>query len=378
MKLAYQRISLVFYIGIFTLMLSACSPAVYEVHVVEKIAVSNQVLYVQASEDCNYCENVGGYVYFASNDNGETWREVASPSVEIIQILERNQNNKSPICLSDDPQICYRITDTERVEFSVDGGVSWQVDWQIPVGRKYYMQRHSLYFSPDTNPRDIKIIESGGGYFVAVAMGNQGVLVKTSNGEWNRYAVGKASPTPYQSASFSEATDVLFNEWIVAILIAIGFFLFLSVSTWVSAYANSDPVLGRRVLIACLPFVLSVSIFILYYLVAVSNLFRPRFFGEMQTIIIFSPLIGFVITWLAVILVSRNKGFGFLALILGVIFSIILYLCILFPFQLWALGTIAVYETSQGLVWLVGVIVFLVSVMTEIKIAVLAVKQTDN
>jgi hypothetical protein len=136
--------------------------------------------------------------------------------------------------------------------------------------------------------------------------------------------------------------------------------------------------LGRRVLIACLPFVLSISVFVLYYLLAVSNLFSPRFFGGLQTFIVVLPIIGFVITWLGVILVSRKKGMGFLAIILGVIFSVLLYLCIFFPFQLWALGTIQVYETAQVIAWVVGIITLLIGITTEIKIATAAVKQTSD
>ncbi len=380
MKPKNSRFSLFLVIVIIMLFLSACSPPAYHLIVVEKIGVNDNIIYVRASQDCNSCdEDVSGFVYYASRDNGQTWEENPSPTNEILQILEGDQNKQSPLCLSVDSQICYQITDQEQVEISTDGGIVWQSDWQIPVGRAYYMQRYANYYpAPDTTPFDMEIIESSNGHFVIVATGNQGVLVKSSDGKWSRYAVGQAIPTPYQAASFSEATDVLFNEWIVAILIAISFFLFLSVCIWVSVYLNSDPVLGRRVLIACLPFVLSISVFVLYYLLAVSNLFSLRLSGGLQTFVVVLPIIGFVITWLAVIRVSRNRGFGFLALVLGVIFSILLYLCIFFPFQLWALGTIQVYETAQVVVWIVGIIALFIGVITEIKIATLAVKQTSD
>lgn len=379
MKSKRHRFFALIIVGIVLSSLYACSPPAYDIDIIEKIGLNQNIIYVRASKDCSYCDNVLDPIYFSSADNGQTWKEIASPTNEVMQILNNDKNTQAPICLSADTQICYRITDKEWIEVSSDGGITWQIDWQIPQGRKYYMQRHASYYPPpDTIPFDMQIVESSTGHFVVVVMGNQGVLVKTPDGEWNRYAVGKASPTPYQSASFAEATSVLFNEQIVAILIALVFFLFLSVCVWVSAYMNSDLLLSRRVFYACLPFILSVLTFIFYYLITVLFQFRPRIFSDMQGFVMVLPLIGFAITWLAIILVSRNKGFVFLALICGVIFSIALYLCIFFPFQLWAVGTINVYENAKVLVWLVGAIICLLSVLAEVRVAVLAVKQIDH
>ena len=89
------------------MLLSACSPPAHHVFVVEEIAVLENTVYVRASQDCNFCDDeVLGYVYYASYDQGQNWEEVAAPADAIVQSLEMDQNEQSPICLSADAQTC--------------------------------------------------------------------------------------------------------------------------------------------------------------------------------------------------------------------------------------------------------------------------------
>lgn len=293
----------------------------------------------------------------------------------MLQALNLDIDNPTSICSSVDKQICYRITNQEQVGTSYDGGATWQVDWQIPAGRKYYMQKHDSYPRPDTVPLDIGIVESNSGLIVVVAMGNQGVLVKSPDGNWNRYAVGTAAPTPYYATDFSEANEVLYDERIAIVLIAVCFFLILSICIWISAYVNSDVLLRKNILRACSPLGISIMIFLLYYLALfISPFYISKLIESFQLFVILAPFMGFIVSWLWIIIVSIRKQFSLLALVASIGFSLLTYFCLLFIFQLWALGTIPVYETAKLIDWVLGISVFLMGIIAEIRIAPLAMK----
>jgi len=367
MKIRHVRFYFLLFIGIFISSLSACTPAPYHYIVVEKIVVEQDVIYIRASKECNFCENISGFVYYASQDNGQTWEEITSPTEDVLQKLEGKQNKQSTLCLSTDSQICYQITGEEQVEISNDGGATWQTDWQIPVGRKLYMERRFWGSNPDTVPFDMQIIESVGGYFVIVAMGNQGVLVKSPGGNWARYAVGLAEPISYQAASFKEAWNVInYSEQIVAILVGVGCLLLLSLAVWITIYINSSPRIRKQILISCLPTV---------FFAAASAFFLFINFRYLAFIL---TLLGFMITWLAIIVVLWNRFLGFLTLLLSLGFSILIYFCILFPFLLWAMGDIPVYETALVITYVVGVVAIFVAFIAEIRFTARSVRQINN
>ena len=382
MRTKHPRFSLLLLIGITFSFLSACGPPGYNFIVVEKISVSKNVVYVRASQDCNNCQTIEGFVYYASHDNGQTWEEVTSPTNEVLQILKQKQNKQSPVCILIETKVCYRITYKEQVDISNDGGVTWQSDWQIPAGRKDYMQKLFVGPGPTIIPFDIQVTESAIGHFVVVAMGNQGVLVKSPDGNWNRYAVGLAVPTPYQAANFREATDVLSTEHYLTILIAFCSFLLLSFWAWATIYIKSDKMLRKNILASCLVFLFSIVILPSYYIFLSSSpnigwlesLHFRYIIAGVRIITNILPFISFWVTWLMVIRISLNKDLGLLTLLLSVVFSVTLYFCILLPFQLWALGTISVYETALVISWLVGIIVVLIALISEFRIAVLAIK----
>jgi len=378
-KYNHSRLLLVSLMGILFALLSGCSPPAFHVFVVEEIGVQDNIVYVRASQNCNYCDDeLLGYVYYASDDQGQNWKEVTTPSNAIVQMLEPDQNKQSSVCLSVDTQICYRIASSQNVELSMDSGATWETDWQIPSGRTYYMQRRSPYLFPDTNLFDIQTIETNTGHSVVVAMGNQGVLVKSTDGAWGRIPVGKATPIPFQAASISEANEVLiYNEGIILVLIAIGFFIVLSVFAWYSLYVKSDAALRRKILWACLPFGISFTIFTCYLLAGFAGIRSViEALDGLQVLILVLPLLGLFVTWIAIILlISVRVRLGLLTLLATVGLSILSYYFMFFPFQLWALGIIPVYEFARVIVWVVGIAVLFGAMSAETKIAPLVVKQ---
>lgn len=100
-------------------------------------------------------------------------------------------------CLEDG--LCYRVQGDERVLVSDDGGASWTVAWQLPPGRRLFLGRFPSSFCKgpvDLGPYDVAVTGTREVHRVVVAMGNQGVLMRHPDGQWEQQAVELAEPTP--------------------------------------------------------------------------------------------------------------------------------------------------------------------------------------
>jgi hypothetical protein len=137
--------------------------------------------------------------------------------------------------------------------------------------------------------------------------------------------------------------------------------------------------LRKRILRACLPIGISVLILLLYYpLLFISPRYISKLVEGFQLFVILLPFVGLVVSWVWVIVVSIRKRFSFLALIVVVGFSFLSYFCLLLSFQLWAIGTIPVYETAHVIVWILGIGILLIGIIAESRIAPLAMKQPNG
>jgi hypothetical protein len=133
-------------------------------------------------------------------------------------------------CLEDG--LCYRVEGDERVLFSEDGGISWTIAWQIPPGRRLFMDRlpHTLCSElPDFVPYDVAVAGTSEAHRVVVAMGNQCVLMRYPDGRWERQAVEWAEPRPFAVVDGNELSRVLLPETIVltAVTVFLGVLLYL-------------------------------------------------------------------------------------------------------------------------------------------------------
>jgi hypothetical protein len=110
-----------------------------QAHVV-RLVVFEQSVY--ASLD--YQHSGGGLSEIARSDNGGRRWTVPDPAdvpAKVARQLEQPAPLPVTVCDPEKPQTCYRITGAEQVEGSLDGGQTWQVVWQVPWGRRKYMER---------------------------------------------------------------------------------------------------------------------------------------------------------------------------------------------------------------------------------------------
>jgi hypothetical protein len=374
---------------LLTLSLSACSPAPPSPYLflgIEQIGVGENVLYARTTQYCLYgseCEDGEViHTYYASHDQGKTWREVSLPPVK-MEKFEVDADHHVAMCLSRDSEHCYRINGQENVEVSNDDGVRWHADWQIPDGRRLYMERYISGRSLSITPYDLEIIETGDDHLVVVAMGNEGVLVRSADGVWNRYAVDTMEPTPYQAETLEGALSALiYFELPVSILIAAAIFLLLTFSAWITFFVRSDRTVRRKILLSLLPVFFALVLVAVYFALP----FLLRYVGGIRGVrslvnalflmakfyIGLAPLVTYVLTWASVLFLPSNPKLGLLAFLISVILPALLAIFVLVPYVLWAFGTIQTHETAQIAAIVIGVILLLTGFFFEIRTAALS------
>jgi hypothetical protein len=322
-------------LGLASLATMATPPCAPQARVV-RLGVLEQSVY--ASLD--YKHSGGGPPEIARSDHGGRRWTVPDPAdvpAEVARQLEQPAPWPVTVCDPENPQICYRITGAEQVEGSLDGGQTWQVVWQVPWGRRQYMERfiarqpnpqvckHGL----DLGPYDLALLPQNGAATLVVALGNEGVVVRTLQGTWQRYAVMNASPTPYAGGERSVLFWLLPAENLISLVAAVLAWWAFCISGWQATLSKAHfPPGWSRVLLPLLPIVA---------------------FG---VILVF---VGPVLTWRRIVSLSPQPQMARQAAWTCVVAAAGIFPLAWLPFPLWVLGAVPVYEIAQALSVLVGI-----------------------
>ena len=385
--LRYKRFFPLILFFIFAGLLTSCDYAAWNYYTVNQIVIVNEIPYVHALERVSM--GLNGVVekenhYFFSQDYGNTWNEISLPPVEMSRLIEKLDENQYELpynvrkttCVPGDLAVCYRIVGKEQVEISTDAGATWRIDWKMPLGRKTYMAKNPkivkyVEVEPDAIPYDLGVISKGEGHYVIVAMGNQGVLVKTPDDVWNRYTVSAtsvstklATPLPYYAKNLKDAIKSLEKEINMSLLATYFFFLSMSIVRWKRLYSKVAKINQKKLIWAYTPFLLTTGGPILLFLfLIVLILFDvmeivdylpiyPELFCVM-------PYIGLVASWLVLIFFFLNdKNFLFFSLA-SLEYIVIFFFGIMLPFILWAFGIIPIYEIALSMAVIFGFLTFI-------------------
>lgn len=318
-----------------------------------------------------------------SMDGGRTWARVNGP----MPPSSEHQNGQ-PLCDFPTTQMCYR-TAKEEVDESTDGGNTWHVGWDIPSGRRDYMARRAAYPDVglkqlDLGPYDLALADpvgQNGLHTLVVALGNDGVLVRSPEGVWKRYAVLLAQPTPFAAQSFDQAMDVVGDETDVLFLVAFVLFLVACIRSWrivlarVSAQSEWKPSLRRTMAPLWGAFALSAILSIpigfqifgrgswnLHLFTNLASFLMGMSVGILSSLPI--PLIllwGIFLTWLNVKSIAKRPKAVWNAAGWCVITLIGIFPLAWLPILLWAFGVIPFY---------------LIALLTSILITLFVVIQT--
>jgi hypothetical protein len=158
---------------------------------------------------------------FESQDGGYSWQTSSDSDRTGCTPFENNETLDPS-----NPDIRYRFTNPNIIEFSSDGGATWQEDFLIePIGEVEETLIRKTHHGPIILENRLldTIIDPASGNLL-LAMGHRGLLMREANGNWNWMAVG-----PYEHIEKTRPEDVRF---LIDghILLAISFLL-LSIST---------------------------------------------------------------------------------------------------------------------------------------------------
>lgn len=221
-------------LGIATLASIATSPPPPAPRVVRVISTDGGTLYAGINSFSGYDLthlSAPGQVMSAveSNNGGLVWSEIS----HIPRDLGRQVTYPLILCHPNNSSICYRISQPEQIEQSADGGQTWQSVWNVPWGRKGFMNKYNCpglgcKKNPglDLGPYDMSFVKNqNGSYSLIIAMGTEGVLMRTFEGRWEQRSVAYIEPTPFAVSNPLEGLAFLIF-WEGVLLVPIGIVLF--------------------------------------------------------------------------------------------------------------------------------------------------------
>ncbi|MFQ5341335.1 MAG: hypothetical protein ACE5F6_07285 [Anaerolineae bacterium] len=214
----------------------ATSPPYQEI-VVRLVVMDNQIYALTKYGPASRLEDSAEWRLYKSSDDGRTWSQVTPIPEAFTDEMARLRDDEVIAKQPGNPQVLYRINAEERVEYSEDGGNTWRTVWEIPAGRRLFMQRYrsaGLLPGPPIvmGPYDLAFTPDGSGTLV-VAMGTEGVLVRDPPGVWSRHVVGMAGPTPFSTLYPSQWLFLLiFPEGLALAILTALVALMLSMAGW--------------------------------------------------------------------------------------------------------------------------------------------------
>lgn len=317
---------------------------------IDRIIYENGILYVNSG----YTQSE----YGVSTNGGDTWERNGDKSFPEIISLAFAEKVSYPkmVCIPGDNQLCYQTTGTDQIEISRDGGASWQVDWEIPAERQYFMKRAggSLVCgkTPDFEVFDLIVIPHGSEYRIIAAMGNEGILVKTGEGSWVRQGVLFAQPTPWQANSLSKANWTIYIEILMGIGLAILLFGLLTFRAAYTVANKTPPIPGKKWWWPLSPVLWGILFSAVIGVVLLFFGFRAsRYLSFLIYAIPIYFLISLIIMWVRTFYLSQTPQWIGQALKTTFLSGLACGISIWIAFLLWAYNVIPSYTTTS---WIAG------------------------
>lgn len=336
---------------------SLATPPLVPVPYIRRLANVNGVLY---AADLAHSDR---YFVARSKDGGRTWQSIYNE--EQPQGIFRDVTLPLEVCNPSESQECYRISGQEEIQISTDGGLSWEIAWGVPHGRRDFMQRfaswryHREEEQVDLGPYDMIFFEQNDDTYLLVAMGNEGVMRRrTPDGDWERYEVGMARPTPYMETNLEEMVFIMQGEVDLWISIASFTLLGACIVSWQVLSKQIKTSEERHYSSWWSLWPVSIPTFLVGTLSGIAIVLSWKF-GISLILLIQEPflcglvllmlMVGFVFTWRRITGAILEPKIAHTTAIWCLLISMGVLVVGTIPWLLWARGIIALYETARVL-----------------------------
>ena len=356
---------------ILSLLTSACGvgdPSGVPFETVTRVRPEGNTLYLTAIEDCTpgmSCIPDRTPEYFSSIDGGRTWEQIGGADVmDILPELSSGPPSSKTECLPNEPYTCFRIEGQSAILLSLDGGQSWRADWTFPLARESfatrYIQRVLLLNDarPDTIPYDLAIGSNSSGQVPIVAMGNQGILARQSNGEWSRLPVAGAAPTPLRATTIAEAQSVLSEELFYSAVLSILFAIFLSIRSITTTIPGRSAQDKRNTWKALAPTLLALLLFVSLCFVIFAATFLPIARFPLSAVGVI-PLGAFLVAHYAIMKTQLSTGALLRHLLLMIALPPAMFAACIVPFSAWAFTALPYQAAVAASTVAAGALIFL-------------------
>jgi len=235
-----KNLEILVFLILALLVISACYPSISPYLRINQFIVDDDHIYLIASNEEGWdhaCIEQRCLHFLMSNNSGKDWSSISYLEFEFQGKVKAEPSLNKIECVSGNESICYKIDGNENVQISIDGGNTWEIDWRIPIGRRWYMEPANLWDAilpeypmddvSEFTPRDLITISENDTHIVFVAMGTEGLLIKGIDGGWIRRGViiegdvrRYASPSSYKATSLLDLSDRIGLEIILSIFLA--------------------------------------------------------------------------------------------------------------------------------------------------------------
>ncbi len=396
-----KRLLSIFIVMVIVPILIACDPPCREYLSIEHVYVIGTTGFLLAKQKSSFGMGVCEYkdYFYESDDLLQTWYGVLPSDTQIIQMTVEPIDYHVSECVPDDPMLCYRIQGSPSIEMTKDGGKTWTIDWISPPGREEYMDRgpeisSMIGVDPDVVPFDLTILAVNNGYFVLVALGNQGVLIKNTSGVWIQAGVPPITkyqklgkPLPTQAKNITEAFSSIKIESNWMILGSILYFLVMSIVGWSMIWNKLDHSDRHKFWKLSVPFIVIATAGFIYGIVGrLLTLFSKDitftlFESNIEVILCACPAIfiaAFFASWILAALNAPRKRFVLFMLFVDFGSSIILDAFVIVSLMLWALGVIPYYVSALVMMGSMCIVIILLTIIVNAFFASRAAKNNTN
>lgn len=276
--------------------------------------------------------------YYLSIDEGNSWKQIDFENLPYLVQQQVGIYSELPLtlCLPAPSKVCYQ-TSNEKILVSSNGGKTWDISWNAPLGRKPLMDR--IYPFNSFEVFDLAYLESDGNQIIVAAVGTEGVLIKTNDGKWQSVEV---IPNTQTKQKVDGLENMIGYTSLEIATVNLSSFILLLLNSLINAKRKKSLSINLLLFTSFFP--------VSFALEAYWNTF---FIGPIFVLIIIILRINPLLLWVLVpvlfglyhVIVNANKDGKINFFLNLIVMAISLSL-----FPLWANGTIPVYETSLWIV----------------------------